>query len=1071
MNCFQHTIFEGAPLIGNEILVEEMRVALAGNPTRDPWTVLKLQPVRTTGSELKCYFSALSIALFGSAAYGSILKARFLWWIRSLEIRDQAIRMWCEARWTSAEMHEDLEGFFLANFLRIATGMLESIDLGLAQIWAFCDLWVDVVIVTSDAIKLGGRRVLPTGGEVVEGMDCTHHLLSYWQSLGFAEVQRQIPDLLQILISHRDPHFEAVPQHRVIEAGWGCITTNREWVDVEKTRFRGFLLPWLTQIFFDIKRAEQQGQAPQRKEDVAVVPASTWKPDKNAFLTGGNFSVGKFPQRDANRFDSRKSEGKSKPLSVNLRQRTAEWRGGPHRQPKWNPQVVRPLAPGMNLRGPSSKFPNLERETQWDGQEILREWRQASQEKMTSEMGFSQTPQRRTSFGERHFVQMAKRQAATASRVNGIMKRGDQKPHQEHQESEHLQMISELKQMVSTLQQEIRSLRHEGEKEWSGALLRKPSEKEEMVAWNTLIHGIHQRKEVCEAEKRGGALEHKDEERKRSHLASGMLQPQPPREVERWQFQGGAHFHRGSHKGTWQGNQNAVRGHVGNSSATWNESRTKRTPSRGVGGLPPAGEQGLHQNQPFGTYEGGNRERKQELQGGLPHGSKNRTPWWKKRPKWMRQGSSENKGKWSPLCGMGCVGITEKKLEVDMKCSACHDLIRRGADCGVCKPHNIILCGKCLCSQAVKDDMMRKQKEPKEPSPFARGNARTPWWRKKPEWRGDRNSTTKKKWFPKCDPYCAGIRKEKGIWDRKCHACEALILKETEYGECAVHKVALCAKCLFREEERPVAKQALEGGDQEKRYICRYCNKVCGNGGGLASHEKTHSKGNNPAVVILDDDAADNSNVSGKTFPSSQTQLSHSSAGPSASLHSSSSSSSSTSPDASVPSASSNQDSSSSDLSTASFSSSSAASSTTIIIITGDSVSSSSLSLSSSLSSPSSSSSSSVGSPSSSSSSSSSPSSSSPSPALSPSSPSSSSYSSPSSSSSSPSLSSSLSSPSSPSVSSSASSASAPIAPPGPFPPSPTNPGVSPLSIPPIGVNISSPFSPLSPFSPNNNSE
>ena len=98
-------------------------------------------------------------------------------------------------------------------------------------------------------------------------------------------------------------------------------------------------------------------------------------------------------------------------------------------------------------------------------------------------------------------------------------------------------------------------------------------------------------------------------------------------------------------------------------------------------------------------------------------------------------------------------------------------------------------------------------------------------------------------------------------------------------GECAIHKGALCGKCLFPVEERSLSQGSRDGDGKERRFVCRFCNKVCGNGGGLASHEKTHLKEPRTTVVVLDDDGesseiAGRGKVSEEAPPSSQTHTS-----------------------------------------------------------------------------------------------------------------------------------------------------------------------------------------------------
>ena len=136
--CFLHFFFFGAPLpelrIEVQLLRRRIEEALAkGLP---PLAAQGMDIIPTPGTDNKCFFSALSISLFGSACWGSVLKARCAWWIRSLAPSDEILGAWAE----SLGNPQREAAAVLGHLARLMSGMVESQDVRIVLAWAFCDL-------------------------------------------------------------------------------------------------------------------------------------------------------------------------------------------------------------------------------------------------------------------------------------------------------------------------------------------------------------------------------------------------------------------------------------------------------------------------------------------------------------------------------------------------------------------------------------------------------------------------------------------------------------------------------------------------------------------------------------------------------------------------------------------------------------------------------------------------------------------------------------------------------------------------------------------------------------------
>ena len=124
-----------------------LTVAEAGKKTKKkPSQLEELKITNTPGTHNKCFFAAISIALFGSPCYASILKQRCLLWARSLPLTDPVLRHWTEAN-LEQDAIANAVNFHIAKF---AGGMVETLDFPIALVWALAELWIDVIVISDE---------------------------------------------------------------------------------------------------------------------------------------------------------------------------------------------------------------------------------------------------------------------------------------------------------------------------------------------------------------------------------------------------------------------------------------------------------------------------------------------------------------------------------------------------------------------------------------------------------------------------------------------------------------------------------------------------------------------------------------------------------------------------------------------------------------------------------------------------------------------------------------------------------------------------------------------------------
>ena len=253
--CFLHFFFTGAPLPEMRIDVKRLRDKIEEAMARGlpPLRATGLEIIPTPGTDNKCFFSSISISLFGSACWGSVLKARCAWWIRSIQPSEEIF-----GAWTESLGNRDREAAAaMGHLARLMSGMVESQDIRIVLAWAFCDLWVDVTLVSNEVDFSAQRSSLPSGRDTIVDLGARHLLHEFWDvaQMGDDWMDCEIPTFPQILIAHEGAHFSALrwDSLRRENLSWKIEGMNRR--DTTKKRRRDITPIFLTLICDDLKKA------------------------------------------------------------------------------------------------------------------------------------------------------------------------------------------------------------------------------------------------------------------------------------------------------------------------------------------------------------------------------------------------------------------------------------------------------------------------------------------------------------------------------------------------------------------------------------------------------------------------------------------------------------------------------------------------------------------------------------------------------------------------------------------------------------------------------------------------
>ena len=183
--CFLHYIFAGKAAAPTVINLSRLWLTVAEATKRTgkrPSQLDELKITPTPGTHNKCFFSAISIAMFGSPCYASILKQRCILWVRSLPLSDPVLGPWTEAN-QDPETANKAINFHLAKF---AGGMVETLDFPITLVWALAELWVDVLVI-SDEVNLDDpsrTAIAVTGLNLVKLLNAGHHLKRIMDNVG-----------------------------------------------------------------------------------------------------------------------------------------------------------------------------------------------------------------------------------------------------------------------------------------------------------------------------------------------------------------------------------------------------------------------------------------------------------------------------------------------------------------------------------------------------------------------------------------------------------------------------------------------------------------------------------------------------------------------------------------------------------------------------------------------------------------------------------------------------------------------------------------------------------------------
>ena len=253
--CFLHFFFTGAPLPEMRIDVKRLRDKIEEAMARGlpPLRATGLEIIPTPGTDNKCFFSSISISLFGSACWGSVLKARCAWWIRSIQPSEEIFGAWTE----SLGNRDKEAAAAMGHLARLMSGMVESQDIRIVLAWAFCDLWVDVTLVSNEVDFSAQRSSLPSGRDTIVDLGARHLLHEFWDvaQMGDDWMDCEIPTFPQILIAHEGAHFSALrwDSLRRENLSWKIEGMNRR--DTTKKRRRDITPIFLTLICDDLKKA------------------------------------------------------------------------------------------------------------------------------------------------------------------------------------------------------------------------------------------------------------------------------------------------------------------------------------------------------------------------------------------------------------------------------------------------------------------------------------------------------------------------------------------------------------------------------------------------------------------------------------------------------------------------------------------------------------------------------------------------------------------------------------------------------------------------------------------------
>ena len=252
--CFLHFVFFGEPYMGFHLNMRKLEVDVnqCTRERRNPLLLPYLMRRPTTGRDNKCFFAALSAALFDSECWASILKARCVLWIRSLSMSETIIGAWTEGRSSEAERTQAC----IWNIARMAGGMLQGQDIAVALAWAFVELWVDVAIVSNEIDTIDIQTGIISGRKVIQESESSHLLRTFWNNCGheldFHHLE--LPVFPQVLLAHEGAHFEALRWGPLLEADIvsPCLEYSE---DIMRTRREAFAPVLLTFICDDFKKS------------------------------------------------------------------------------------------------------------------------------------------------------------------------------------------------------------------------------------------------------------------------------------------------------------------------------------------------------------------------------------------------------------------------------------------------------------------------------------------------------------------------------------------------------------------------------------------------------------------------------------------------------------------------------------------------------------------------------------------------------------------------------------------------------------------------------------------------
>ena len=223
--CFLHFFFHGkaTPELRIDVGLLRRRIETALSNGSPPLAARGLDIIPTPGTDNKCFFSALSITLFGSACWGSVLKARCAWWIRSLAPSDDILGAWAE----SLGNQQQEAAAVMGHLARFMSGMVEAQDVRIVLAWAFCDLWIDVTLVSNEVDFSKRSSALPSGRDTIVDLSAGHLLQDFWLLMEAESdwMANETPTFPQVLIAHQGIHFSALRWNLLCSEGLAKIVS------------------------------------------------------------------------------------------------------------------------------------------------------------------------------------------------------------------------------------------------------------------------------------------------------------------------------------------------------------------------------------------------------------------------------------------------------------------------------------------------------------------------------------------------------------------------------------------------------------------------------------------------------------------------------------------------------------------------------------------------------------------------------------------------------------------------------------------------------------------------------